>query len=293
MIKRLLVLIILVAISLTIPLTSPICSATDIEYFTINLVDDEGKDAPNVLQPSYTCDTDTTISGTVFYLKAHRAISVSSVNLLIGSDSGEFNSYVTMVGLSSYLAESGIRVELSYNEQTYHADLKSDNQFKEVYFVDQDGSPAVLEPNIKYPITVRPLNDISSTVPPESVENVIMEFTAHMKKGFHQIVFISEEEIVSSYKLLDGQAILPLPVIERDGYTLDGWFTQDGKQIVEGYVVTADDQDIISYAKWTPNGSDDPGKMGAGFSWWWLIILIITICTLLAYWHHRRRVLIT
>ena len=270
---------------------APTTSATDIEYFTINLVDDEGKDAPNVLEPSYTCDTVTTIAGTTYYLQAHRAISVSSVNLLIESDSGEFNSYVTIYGLSSYLAGSGIRVELSYNEQTFHADLTADNTFTS-YFIDQYDTRAILEPNIKYHITVRPLEDLSSNIPPETVEDVIMEFTAHMKDGFHQIVFISEGEIVSSYKLLDGQAILPLPAVERDGYTLDGWFTKDGKQIVEGYVVTADDQDIISYAKWTPTGDDDHGKKGIGINWLWIIILIVVIGTLLAYWHHRRQALI-
>lgn len=276
----------------TVTLTSTTSNGDNPEYFTVDLVDDEGKDAPYVFQPSYTCNTVTTISGTVFYLQAHRAISISSVNLLIESDTGEFNSYVTIEGLSSYLAESGIRVELSYDEQLFHADLTSTNNYKS-YFIDQYESRAVLEPNIKYPITVRPLNDVSSTVVPETVSDVVMEFTVHMKDGFHQIVFISDGEIVSSYKLLDGQAILPLPVIERDGYTLDGWFTQDGKQIVEGYVVTSEDQDIISYAKWTPNGGDDPGKKGAGFSWWWLIILIIITCILLAYWYHRRQVLIT
>lgn len=259
-----------IILCLSLLLVVPSSSALNSEdYFKIRLVDDEGNDSPNVLAESYTIDTITTVSGTVFILKAHKTISASSVNLLIESNDGKFNSYVSVENLSSYLAESGVRVELSYGSQTYHADLKQNNSYK-AYFENDAHSVATLDPGIKYHLTIRPLTDISSSIVPETISNVKFTFSAHMETGYHQVAFYSEGVLVQAYKLADGQTINVLPdPPARDGYEFLGWYLPNGQKLTAGYVITADDGDIIATAKWSSQDSQTP----ISFDWWIYLVI--------------------
>lgn len=237
--------------------TSTVDAALDIEYFQLRLVDNEGNNTGNVLAESYTVDTfSPNLETTLYYLKAHKTISASSVNLLIDSSTGEYNAYVSMENLTSYLAESGIRVEIEFDTKVYHADLKAINQYT-AYFKDEYGATAALEPGIMYPMTIRPLEDVSSTIVPESINEVRIEFTAHLKSGYHQVAFYSNGVVIEAYQLADGGVISTLPVPEkRDGYIFQGWYLPNGTELTEGYVVTPADGDIVATAKWTSENND-------------------------------------
>ena len=241
----------------------------DISYFDVKIVNNDGTDAEGILSHSYTIDTITDITGTTYILRANISLQAKPANLLIESDEGTFNCYVTVTGLSSYLREAGVRIQLQDESKTYISDSTEATHFVSTYFTDDSDSRAVLKPNIMYPMTIRTLDDVEHEVAPEKVENVVIEFTAHLKEGMHQIAFFNGDELVDAYKIADGQAIRPLPAApEKDGYNFEGWYTKDGKVISEGYIVTEDDGDIIGYARWTavPISSD-------GFNW--LIPIII------------------
>ena len=261
----------------------------DISYFDVKIVNNDGTEAEGILGHSYTVDTVTDITGTTFILRANISLQAKPANLLIESPEGTFNCYVTVTGLSSYLEEAGIRVQLTDGEKTYNSDNSKATQFVSTYFTDENDSRAVLKPNVMYPLSIMTLDDVEHEAPPEKIEKVVVEFTAHLKEGMHQIAFFSEGEMVDAYKLADGQAIRPLPPApERSGYDFGGWFTKDGRAITEGYVVTEDDGDIIGYAKWTatPVSSDS-------FNWLILVIIgAVVVSMIIAFLLVKRRGLI-
>ena len=235
-------------------ITQPLSADSDeISYFDIKLVNDDGTEAEGILSHSYTVNTETDMIGTTYILKANISLQAKPANLLIESSEGTFNCFTTVTGLSSYLREAGVRIQLQDEDKTYTSDSTEATHFNSTYFVDNSNSRAVLKANVKYPVTIKTLDDVEHDAPPEKVENVVIEFTAHLKEGMHQVAFFNDDKIVDAYKLADGQAIRPLPAApEKSGYEFKGWFTQDGRSIPEGYVVTEDDGDIIQYAKWTP-----------------------------------------
>ena len=146
------------------------------------------------------------------------------------------------------------------------------------------GSTAALLPNVPYKITIRPLNNISTSIIPESMHNVTFEFSAHIKSSLHHIQFRSEGEIIQSYILADGQAITSLPTPNpREGYQFQGWFLPNGMQLIEGYIVTSSDGDIIATARWTHESSN-----AVNFDWWIPLLILAIISGILIYWHHRR-----
>lgn len=252
-------------LSLIVPLDYSGAESGEISYFDVKLVDDEGSEVDDILSHRYTVDTITDTTGTTFILRAHVSLQAKSANLLIESNEGLFNCYVTVSGLSSYLEDAGIRVQLQDGDKVYNSDNSKATHFVSTYFVDDSDSRAILKPNVKYPMTIRTLDDVEHEAPPQKVENVVIEFTAHLKEGLHQIAFFSEDKLVEAYKLADGQAIHPLPAApDRSGYTFGGWFTKDGREIKEGQIVTEDEGDIIAYAKWT--AVDQPSSSDA-FNW--------------------------
>ena len=237
---RLTVILTLVAL-LTI-IVSPVSHAepSNISYFDVKIVDNEGQESTNILSHCYVVDTITDITGTTYILRAQVSLQASPANILIESDEGTFNCYVRVTGLSSYLQEAGMRIQLTDGENEYNADLRQENEFIS-YLKDDGNSNMVLQPNTMYPMYIMTLDDVEHQAPPETVENVVIEITAHLKDGMHQVAFFSEGEMVDAYKLADGQSIRPLPTVERDGYTFDGWFMQNGTPVEEGYVVTEQD----------------------------------------------------
>lgn len=257
----------------------------DISYFDVKIVDNEGHDSPNILSHRYVVDTITDNTGTTYILRAQISLQASPANVFIESDEGTFNCYVRVTGLSSSLKESGIRIQLTDGENEYKADLKQQNEF--VSYLEGEGdSKMTLQPNTMYPMYIMTLEEASQQIPPEDVEDVVIEITAHLKDGMHQVAFFSEGEMVDAYKLADGQSIRPLPTVERDGYTFDGWFMQNGTPVEEGYVVTEQDGDIIAYARWTPV----PGSSSYSMNWIILVIIAAIIIGLfIMFLYYRRR----
>jgi len=273
---------------------SPLCCANnstaatpDIPFFDVKVVDNEGNETDDYLAHRYTVDTFTDQTGTTFFLKAHLSLQAIPANILIVSDEGEFNLCASITGLSSYLKDSGVRIELRDSDKTYTSDLTESNNFDGVYFRDENGLRAVLQPNTIYPFSIKTLDDVEHQVAPEKVKDVVVTFSAHLTDGFHQVAFYSEGQLIDTYKLTDGQTIRPTPIVERDGYEFNGWFTKNGEQIQEGRVVTENDGDIIAYANWTELS---PSSSGTNFNW--IIPIIITaviLGLLIIFLVYRRR----
>ena len=213
----------IVALVIALTLTPILCDyssadSPDISYFDVKIVNNDGTEAEGILAHSYTVDTVTDITGTTFILRANISLQAKPANLLIESPEGTFNCYVTVTGLSSYLEDTGIRVQLKDEEKVYNSDNSKATQFVSNYFTDENDSRAVLKPNVMYPMSIMTLDDVEHEAPPEKIEKVVIEFTAHLKEGMHQVAFFSEGEMVDAYKLADGQAIHPLPPApERSG----------------------------------------------------------------------------
>ncbi len=264
----------------------------DISTFDIKIVDDDGNESPDILKNSYTICTKTIMINdeivTTYTLYANISLYASSKNIIIESEEGEFNIMATVTGLSSYLHDAGLRIELSDTDKTYHSDLTTLNDFKDSYFRDENEARVAFKPNVMYPIAIKTLDDVEHQVQPEAVSDVVITFTAHLKDDLHHIVFFSEGKLIDSYVLENGEAIRPLPMVEREGYEFNGWFTQEGEQIQEGRIVTEADKDIISTAKWT---EIPPSSSGTDFNWIVPVIITAAILGLLMIFlvYRRRR----
>ena len=261
------------------------------ESFSIKIVDDEGVETKDILSSTYFVFTETKLLNgeviTIYTLYANISLHASSRNILIESTEGEFNIFTTVTGLSSYLHETGLRMELSNSENTYTADLTASNGFKDVYYRDDDSSRAVFKPNVKYPISIKTLADVEHEVAPEDVQDIVITFTAHLKEDLHHIAFFSEGKLVDSYVLEDGETIRPLPIVEREGYEFMAWISESGEEIKEGRVVTDKDKDIISTAQW----KEIPQEPDSNFNWIIPVIVaaIITSVAFILFLFKRRR----
>ena len=223
--------------------------STEDLQFEVILQDGSGSKIDNeYLETTVSFDTVTDCTTIRYYLRTATIITIPPTNILIESDSGTFNSFVTITGLKSYLAESGIRMTISNGDQQYSADLTNDNKFTS-YFNNSDAY-AVLECNKPYSISMTTLGSIETTVPPEDINDISFTFTVHMAKGNHQVMFISQDEVVDAYKAMDGYVIDKLPSVSRAGYDFKGWFLPDGREVTEGFVITENDADIIATAEW-------------------------------------------
>lgn len=239
----------LITIALLMSQSSVSAGSDDKFSFKVTLTDEDNKEIETSLENiTITFDTVTTCDYVKYYMRVSTQITIPPTNLVVKSDSGTFNSFVTITGLKSYLAESGIRMTISNGDQQYSADLTNDNHFTS-YFNNSDAY-AVLECNKPYSISMTTLGTIETTVPPEDIAGISFTFTVHMAKGNHQVMFISQDEVVDAYKAMDGYVIDKLPSVSRAGYDFKGWFLPDGREVTEGFVITENDADIIATAEW-------------------------------------------
>jgi uncharacterized repeat protein (TIGR02543 family) len=142
---------------------------------------------------------------------------------------------------------------ITNGDQHYSADITKDNQFTSYFY--NSAAYAVLDCNKPYSISMTTLGAVETTVPPEDINDITFTFTVHMAKGNHQIMFVSQDEVVEAYKVMDGYVIDKLPSVSRTGYDLKGWFLPDGREVTEGFVVTENDGDIIATAEWEENSA--------------------------------------
>ena len=231
--------------------SSSALTVDDLQYEVV-LQDESGaKIDDGYMNTKVMFDTSTDSISTKYYLRTATTLTIPPTNLYIQSDSGTFNSFVTITGLKSYLADSGIRMTITNGDQHYSADLTKENKYTS-YFNNADAY-AVLDCNKPYSISMTTLGAVETTVPPEDINDITFTFTVHMAKGNHQVMFISQDDVVEAYKVMDGYVIDKLPSISRTGYDLVGWFLPDGREVTEGFVITENDADIIATAEWKEN----------------------------------------
>ena len=158
-------------------------------------------------------------------------------------------------GMDSYLKEIGMKITVTDGEKCFVAHMMDDNV--SINFAG-DGNDSVLDPNKDYSVAIEPINNSYETdVPPEKVKELTMTFQAIAADGCHQVMFISQGETIESYIAFDNEVIEKVPEVSRSGYSFQGWFTPDGRQITDGYVISPNEGDIIAYAEWEKNESNN------------------------------------
>ena len=236
------------------------------DSFSLKLTDSNGNDLSDPLFGGDVVvffDTYDTGYGTIFKLKAMLSIRTIPANLVINASGGLFKLAVSASGMGSFLDETGMRITINNGEDTYNADLRKNNNFSAEF--RNGGNIAALDPNVNYSVSVCLIDSYESTVPPESVKDIKITFQAIASDGFHQVMFISQDEAVESYMAFDNYVIEEVPSVSRSGYSFKGWYTLDGKEITNGYVISPNDGDIIAYAEWEKNeNSILPIALGIG-----------------------------
>lgn len=227
------------------------------DTFTLELTDSDGNDLSDPLFGKVTIyfDTFSTSSGVIYKLKAMLSINTVPANVLISSSGGLFQFEVAATGAGSFLEETGLSFTITDGEDIYVADLKKSNNYHDVF--KDSGTVATLEPNIYYSISANLIDGYESTVTPESVKDITITFQATASQGFHEVVFVSEGEVIESYIVFDNYVIQDVPSVSRSGYTFNGWFTPDGRQITDGFIVTPDEGDILAVAEWEKDDNNN------------------------------------
>ncbi|MBQ3735528.1 MAG: hypothetical protein II855_01205 [Candidatus Methanomethylophilaceae archaeon] len=227
------------------------------EGFTLKLTDSDGNDLSDPLFGGKVViyfDTIDTPNGTIYRLKAMLSIKTIPANLLISAPAGTFKMAASATGFESFLEETGMRITVTDGDKDYSADLLKDNNYSSDFM---DGTiTGAFDPNVNYSVSVNLMDGYESAVPPEVVNNIALTFQATVAGGIHQVAFISEGETVKSYLAFDGDVISDLPSVSRSGYSLQGWFTPDGREITEGYVISPDEGDIVAIASWEEKSSN-------------------------------------
>ena len=249
------------------------------EPFTLRLTDSEGNDLSDPLfggEVTVFFDTIDIGGGTYIYkLKAMLAIKTVPANLLVVASGGLFKLSVNASGMGSFLDSTGMRISITDGDSVFSADLKKDNGYSSDF---RNGlNIATLDPNKNYSVSICLIDGYESDIPPESVKNITFTFQAMASEGFHQVMFISEDETIESYMAFDNYVIEKVPSVSRSGYTFEGWFTPDGRQITDGYVISPDEGDVIAFAKWEKSGNNTPiilGGVGGGVGALALLLLL-------------------
>ena len=242
-----------------VPMFSSCSNAEQIEeVFSITLTDSEGNDLSDPLFGGDVViyfDTYHTPDGTVYKLKAMLSVKTVPANVLITASGGLFKLAVSAKGLGSFLEETGMRVTITDGENTYNADMRKSNNYSADF--RNGANIASLDPNVNYAVSISLIDGYESTVPPESLTDIRITFQAIAADGFHQVMFISQDETVESYMAFDDYVIEEVPSVSRSGYTFKGWFTPEGKEITDGYVISPTEGDVIAYAEWEKNESSN------------------------------------
>ena len=266
MLKRLTVVIVVCLAFPSLVFCNDSDGTTIEESFGLTLTDADGNDLSDPLfggDVKIFFDTHDTPNGTIYKLKAMLSIKTVPANIIISASGGLFKLAVSASGVGSFLEETGMRITINNGDDTYNADLKKNNNFSAEF--RNGGNIAALDPNVNYAVSVTLIDSYESTVPPESVKDIRITFQAIASDGFHQVMFISQDETVESYMAFDNYVIEEVPSVSRSGYSFKGWYTLDGKEITNGYVISPNDGDIIAYAEWEKNeNSILPIALGIG-----------------------------
>ena len=234
------------------------------EPFSLKLTDSEGNDLSDPLFGDVTIffDTINTHNLTIFKLKAMLAIKTIPAYLKVTSTGGLFKMTVSAEGAGSFLDDTGMRITITDSTNTFTADLTKNGGYLAEF--KNGANVAALDPNVNYSVSANLINEYNSQVTPESVNNIKFTFQAIASEGFHQVIFMSQDDVVESYVAFDNYVINEVPSVSRSGYTFKGWFTPDGKEVTAGQVITSDDGDIIAIAKWEENENNIIVYIGVG-----------------------------
>lgn len=227
------------------------------DQFTLKLLDSDGHDLSDPLfggEVIIYFDTISTDNGVIYKLKAMLSIKTIPANLVIESTGGLFTLSAKVSGIDSFLNDTGMRITIVNSEDAYCVDLTKSNNFSDDF--KHGSNLAALGPNTYYAVSFNLIDGYDSTVAPEDVKDITITFQATASEGFHQVMFISQDETIESYMAFDNYVIEEVPSVSRSGYSFLGWQTPDGKEIAPGYVISSNDGDIIAYAQWEKNESN-------------------------------------
>ena len=258
---------VITAVLITTPLYTCDTHAQEVsDSFSLKLTDSDGNDLSDPLfggDVTFFFDTYDTKYGTIYKLNAMISIRTIPANLIINASGGLFRLAVSAKGMDSFIGQTGMRITITNEDNTFNADLIEGDNYSTEF--KNGANIAALDPNTNYAVSICLIDGYESTVPPESVTDIKITFQAIASDGFHQVMFISQDDVVESYMAFDNYVIEEVPSVSRSGYSFKGWYTLDGKEITNGYVISPNDGDIIAYAEWEKNeNSILPIALGIG-----------------------------
>ncbi len=213
----------------------------------MDLVDENG----NVLKTSLlggsnvTFDTVTNVDGTVDYIvRSDVVIKSAPAFLIIRADQGTFDIDVSMKGIAgTWMDDYGLRVFLG----DYSADLSKSNGYSSPFMNGTE--KASFAANIMYPVSFQALDGKGTSVIPESIKGISIDFIWTTSAESHVVVIIVDEE--ATVFPVHGSFVVPEPP-QKEGYSFVNWVDQDGKIHYPGEIIEMK-SDLALLAQWTPN----------------------------------------
>lgn len=257
--KRLLLLLsastIIFMILLTTFIVIPVDSNPTGASVELQNQDSSPKTTPILDHSTMPFDTKTQLNGTVIYsVSAGTKIDIQPSFLYIRSDSGTFNlSIKAECSENTILKHTGLTFNLSEGTNSYSSRIIQPDYSGML----MDGStPAVLEKNTRYSITVTTAIDYEGTLPTTELSDITFTFKIQPSEDWREISFVSDDETIETNLRTNTDTIGSFPNVSKQGYELKGWFC-NGRQVTETTLVSSLESDVIK-AVWSLNVPDTP-----------------------------------
>ena len=223
--------------------------------FEIYIVDVNGNaiTTPLISNSMIPFNTETTPSGVRYVLETGVPIDSQPAYFVIRSSEDLehhlFRVSVKMEGLASWMDYYGIRV---CSDDNSTADLRIGNSYDAVFLENE--RVKTFEFNKMYGISFATLSGSQSMTVPGSMGGIKITLTAEIIPGCHNIYLISDHEtgepkVIEKRALYEYEPLGPLPQLEYEGNTFEGWYDSNGKEVTENTLVSELPSDNIT-AKW-------------------------------------------
>lgn len=226
---------------------------SDAEYVGIEFVDSEGNIYDGRLLDGSGVDfiTEVIDTGITYRVLAGTDVPTSKPLFLriISDIDSSFNMSMSVKGLSSWMAMTGLGCTLFYGEDSFSSEVVE--QGRDVDFINGSGKQAEFDRDVLYELTFHTVNEavLTAGTPPNPIKGIIISFTAVSMMEHHVIHFDANGGIVteSEKEVAAGHPVGELPKAYRPGFDFDGWYV-DSERLTSSTIMGH--TDITAKAEW-------------------------------------------
>jgi len=226
---------------------------SDAEYVGIEFVDSEGNIYDGRLLDGSGVDfiTEVTDTGITYTVLAGTDVPTSKPLFLriISDIDSRFNMSMSVKGLSSWMAMTGLGCTLFYGEDSFSSEVVE--QGRDVDFINGSGKQAEFDRDVLYELTFHTVNEavLTAGTPPNPIKGIIISFTAVSMMEHHVIHFDANGGIVteSEKEVAAGHPVGELPKAYRPGFDFDGWYVNSER--LTSFTIMGH-TDITAKAEW-------------------------------------------